>query len=70
MPSRSTLDVTPTPTGVVPVGPGPAGPRHIVPVSRRGLRPDPELVTCRDCQVSCQSACKTSCTVGNQRCPK
>ena len=24
---------------------------------------------CDKCQVSCQSACKTSCTVGNQPCP-
>ncbi|MGQ9531857.1 MAG: six-cysteine ranthipeptide SCIFF [Desulfotomaculales bacterium] len=24
--------------------------------------------SCQDCQVSCQSACKTSCTVGNQTC--
>ncbi|HOB11630.1 MAG TPA: six-cysteine ranthipeptide SCIFF, partial [Syntrophomonadaceae bacterium] len=23
---------------------------------------------CRECATSCQSACKTSCTVGNQTC--
>jgi predicted ribosomally synthesized six-cysteine peptide SCIFF len=46
------------------------GPRHIIPVSGGRLAPDRDLAKCRDCQVSCQSACKTSCTVGNQRCPK
>ncbi len=45
-------------------------PRHIVPLSGGRTRPDLTLAKCRDCQVSCQSACKTSCTVGNQRCPK
>ncbi|MGE5380429.1 MAG: six-cysteine ranthipeptide SCIFF [Methylocystaceae bacterium] len=25
---------------------------------------------CRECATSCQSACKTSCTVGNQVCQK
>ncbi len=45
-------------------------PRHIIPLSGGRLRPDLDLAKCRDCQVSCQSACKTSCTVGNQPCPK
>lgn len=45
-------------------------PRHIIPLSHGRLHPDADLAKCRDCQVSCQSACKTSCTVGNQRCPK
>jgi len=44
--------------------------RHIVPLRGGRLHPDRDLVECRDCQVSCQSACKTSCTVGNQRCPR
>ncbi|HCX63908.1 MAG TPA: six-cysteine peptide SCIFF [Eubacteriaceae bacterium] len=25
---------------------------------------------CGECRTSCQSACKTSCTVGNQKCEK
>ncbi|MDI6600748.1 MAG: six-cysteine ranthipeptide SCIFF [Thermoanaerobacteraceae bacterium] len=25
---------------------------------------------CEGCHASCQSACKTSCTVANQKCPK
>ncbi len=45
-------------------------PVHIIPLSGGRLRPEADLAKCRDCQVSCQSACKTSCTVGNQRCPK
>ncbi len=45
-------------------------PVHIIPLSGGRLRPEADLAECRDCQVSCQSACKTSCTVGNQRCPK
>ncbi|MBC7335733.1 MAG: six-cysteine peptide SCIFF [Clostridia bacterium] len=28
----------------------------------------PVLPDCQKCQVSCQSACKTSLTVGNQAC--
>ncbi|MEW6031514.1 MAG: six-cysteine ranthipeptide SCIFF [Bacillota bacterium] len=44
--------------------------RHLQLLRAGGLRPDRTLAACRDCQVSCQSACKTSCTVGNQRCPK
>jgi predicted ribosomally synthesized six-cysteine peptide SCIFF len=32
------------------------------------LRPAADA-DCDRCQVSCQSACKTSCTVGNQACP-
>jgi len=60
-----------------PVQPGSGGAakgrtraRHIVPVSGGNLHPDASLADCLDCPVSCQSACKTSCTVGNQRCPK
>lgn len=30
------------------------------------IRENPE--GCRECPTSCQSACKTSCTVGNQVC--
>jgi len=44
--------------------------RHILRVSKASPATDRDLARCRDCEVSCQSACKTSCTVGNQRCPK
>lgn len=28
------------------------------------------IIGCGECMTSCQSACKTSCTVGNQSCKK
>lgn len=31
---------------------------------------DIENKNCSDCSISCQSACKTSCTVGNVKCEK
>ncbi len=41
--------------------------KHIRPVNygRSFVR---EGKGCRECPTSCQSACKTSCTVGNQDC--
>ncbi|MCL6450506.1 MAG: six-cysteine ranthipeptide SCIFF [Acetobacteraceae bacterium] len=32
--------------------------------------PGPDPAACEGCAVSCQSACKTSCTVGNQPCER
>ncbi|MFZ5437079.1 MAG: six-cysteine ranthipeptide SCIFF [Bacillota bacterium] len=38
---------------------------------RTVFRPRPlPAASCGSCGVSCQSACKTSCTVGNQLCAR
>ncbi|TDA68538.1 MAG: six-cysteine peptide SCIFF [Clostridia bacterium] len=42
--------------------------RHIVTVVNPRLHCTLESGGCGACQVSCQSACKTSLTVGNQTC--
>jgi len=43
--------------------------RHIklIEAPKRDLR---EIRNCRDCSSSCQSACKTSCTLANQVCQR
>jgi len=43
--------------------------KHIRVVYRPWEKKDDEL-NCIDCATSCQSACKTSCTVGNIPCEK
>lgn len=43
--------------------------KHIITVVKANLKRDGEI-NCRECATSCQSACKTSCTVGNQVCRK
>ena len=43
--------------------------KHIINVVKPNLKRDGEI-NCRECATSCQSACKTSCTVGNQICRK
>jgi len=42
--------------------------KHIKTVVKGTLRKPHLKKGCGECQVSCQSACKTSCTVGNQAC--
>lgn len=42
--------------------------KHIKTVVKGSLRKPHLKDGCGECQVSCQSACKTSCTVGNQAC--
>ncbi|MGI6553123.1 MAG: six-cysteine ranthipeptide SCIFF [Bacillota bacterium] len=44
--------------------------KHIKTVARPSLQETQQTGGCGLCQVSCQSACKTSCTVGNQVCSK
>ncbi|MDD4172492.1 MAG: six-cysteine ranthipeptide SCIFF [Syntrophomonas sp.] len=44
--------------------------KHIKTIIKPNLKRDHELINCRECATSCQSACKTSCTVGNQVCKK
>jgi predicted ribosomally synthesized six-cysteine peptide SCIFF len=44
--------------------------KHIVTVVKPHLVRDLSTMGCRECATSCQSACKTSCTVGNQYCQK
>lgn len=44
--------------------------KHIVTMVKPGLKRDKAQINCRECVTSCQSACKTSCTVGNQVCKK
>ncbi|MHB1127254.1 MAG: six-cysteine ranthipeptide SCIFF [Bacillota bacterium] len=43
---------------------------HIITISKGNLKQTMVSGGCGKCQVSCQSACKTSCTVGNQVCQK
>lgn len=41
--------------------------KHITTVAKKTLTKD-HKIGCGECVSSCQSACKTSCTVGNQTC--
>ncbi|HZJ84825.1 MAG TPA: six-cysteine ranthipeptide SCIFF [Syntrophomonadaceae bacterium] len=41
--------------------------QHIKTIIPPNLKRDINI-NCRECATSCQSACKTSCTVGNQVC--
>lgn len=41
--------------------------KHITTISKGSAAPR-EYQGCGECATSCQSACKTSCTVGNQKC--
>ncbi|MBP2018260.1 putative ribosomally synthesized six-cysteine peptide SCIFF [Symbiobacterium terraclitae] len=42
--------------------------KHIRTLTAPRLQATVQHVGCTDCAVSCQSACKTSCTVGNIVC--
>ncbi|MFA5537361.1 MAG: six-cysteine ranthipeptide SCIFF [Bacillota bacterium] len=42
--------------------------KHIITIAAPGLKASVRDGGCGQCKVSCQSACKTSCTVGNQVC--
>ena len=42
--------------------------KHITTVINPSLKRDADQINCRESATSCQSACKTSCTVGNQTC--
>ena len=42
--------------------------KHIRTVIAPAMQETIQLAACTDCAVSCQSACKTSCTVGNIVC--
>jgi predicted ribosomally synthesized six-cysteine peptide SCIFF len=42
--------------------------KHITTIVKPNLKRDKAQINCRECATSCQSACKTSCTVGNQVC--
>lgn len=44
--------------------------KHIKPVVTNNLQKTAKTGGCGRCANSCQSACKTSCTVGNQVCEK
>jgi len=44
--------------------------KHIITIVKPNLKRDAAEINCRECATSCQSACKTSCTVGNQVCRK
>ena len=44
--------------------------KHIKVVFKPDLQDSRKSGGCGKCQVSCQSACKTSCTVGNQSCER
>lgn len=41
---------------------------HIKTLNTRSLTDSLKDGGCGECRTSCQSACKTSCTVGNQSC--
>lgn len=43
--------------------------KHIRTLIAPALQSTVKYAGCTDCAVSCQSACKTSCTVGNIFCP-
>jgi predicted ribosomally synthesized six-cysteine peptide SCIFF len=43
---------------------------HIKTVTGQNLKQTAEKGGCGKCRASCQSACKTSCTVANQPCEK
>ena len=44
--------------------------KHIKTVTKGDLVQTTKKTGCGECPASCQSACKTSCTVGNQVCEK
>ncbi|NLN87418.1 MAG: six-cysteine peptide SCIFF [Syntrophomonadaceae bacterium] len=44
--------------------------KHIITIIKPNLIREKDQINCRECATSCQSACKTSCTVGNQTCKK
>ncbi|RJQ27371.1 MAG: six-cysteine peptide SCIFF [Peptococcaceae bacterium] len=44
--------------------------KHIKTVNTKRLSVGTKGEGCGECQTSCQSACKTSITVGNQSCAK
>ncbi|MEQ8201578.1 MAG: six-cysteine ranthipeptide SCIFF [Syntrophomonadaceae bacterium] len=44
--------------------------KHIITIIKPNLIREKDLINCRECATSCQSACKTSCTVGNITCKK
>ena len=44
--------------------------KHIVTINEKAATRKDDPIGCRECPTSCQSACKTSCTVGNQVCIK
>ncbi|MCL2254644.1 MAG: six-cysteine ranthipeptide SCIFF [Lachnospiraceae bacterium] len=42
--------------------------KHIKTINSGNLTETVKKGGCGECRTSCQSACKTSCTVGNQSC--
>ena len=42
--------------------------KHIKTVAKKDLKCTVQKGGCGECPTSCQSACKTSCTVSNQTC--
>jgi predicted ribosomally synthesized six-cysteine peptide SCIFF len=42
--------------------------KHIKTINKANLKQTAEKGGCGKCRTSCQSACKTSCTVANQPC--
>lgn len=42
--------------------------KHVRTLSAPAMQKTVKFAGCTDCAVSCQSACKTSCTVGNIVC--
>lgn len=44
--------------------------KHILTVNPNAVKGFADGTGCGECPTSCQSACKTSCTVGNQVCEK
>ncbi len=42
--------------------------KHVKTVNKINLKSTLEYGGCQKCTASCQSACKTSCTVANQKC--
>lgn len=44
--------------------------KRIVTVNKGDLNKPTTQTGCGECPASCQSACKTSCTVGNQVCER
>ena len=42
--------------------------KHLITIVSPAFIKNGTDINCRECAVSCQSACKTSCTVGNQEC--
>ncbi|MBR1883756.1 MAG: six-cysteine ranthipeptide SCIFF [Clostridia bacterium] len=42
--------------------------KHIKTISHANLKQSAKHGGCGKCTTSCQSACKTSCTIANQKC--